>query len=50
MLTVETVDEPAPVKYVLITPEKVKKIIDSHVLHGDVVKEFALAVGSERTR
>ena len=50
MLTVEAVDEPAPVKYVLITPEKVKKIIDSHVLHGDVVKEFALAVGSERTR
>ena len=50
MLTVEAVDEPAPVKYVLITPEKVKKIIDSHVLQGNVVKEFALAVGSERTR
>jgi NADP-reducing hydrogenase subunit HndB len=50
MLTVETVTEPAPVKYVLITPEKVKKIIDSHVLQGNVAKEFALAVGSERTR
>ena len=50
MLTVEAVDEPAPVKYVLITPEKVKKIIDSHVLQGNVVKDFALAVGSERTR
>jgi NADP-reducing hydrogenase subunit HndB len=50
MLTVETVNEPAPVKYVLITPEKVKRIIDSHVLQGNVAKEFALAVGSERTR
>jgi NADP-reducing hydrogenase subunit HndB len=50
MFTVETVNEPAPVKYVLITPEKVKRIIDSHVLQGNVAKEFALAVGSERTR
>jgi NADP-reducing hydrogenase subunit HndB len=50
MLTVETVSETAPVKYVLITPAKVKKIFDSHVLHGNVAKEFALAVGSERTR
>lgn len=50
MLTVETVNEPAPVKYVLITPEKVRKIIDSHVLQGNVAKEFVLAIGSERTR
>lgn len=50
MLTVEAVNEPAPVKYVLMTPEKIRKIFDSHVLHGTVVKEFALAVGSERTR
>ncbi|MDP2887226.1 MAG: (2Fe-2S) ferredoxin domain-containing protein [Ignavibacteria bacterium] len=50
MMTIEVLGEPAPVKYVLLTREKVKKIIDSHVLKGQVVKECALALGSERTR
>lgn len=50
MMTVEIANEPAPVKYVFLTPEKVKKIIDSHVLRGQVVTEYALAVGSEKTR
>ena len=50
MLTVEVANEPAPVKYVLMTPEKVKKIVESHVMKGQVVKEYALAVGSEKTR
>lgn len=50
MLTVEAVNEPAPVKYVFVTPDKVKKIFDSHILKGQVVKEYALAVGSEKTR
>lgn len=50
MMTVETAEELAPVKYVFVTPEKVRTIIDSHVLQGKVVKEFALAAGSERTR
>ncbi len=50
MLTVEMADEPAPVKYILLTPEKVRKIIESHVLGGQAVPEFALAVGSEKTR
>jgi NADP-reducing hydrogenase subunit HndB len=50
MITVETSDRPAPVKYVSLTQEKVKRVIESHVLHGLVVTEFALAVGSERTR
>jgi NADP-reducing hydrogenase subunit HndB len=49
MMTVEIVDEPAPVKYVFMTPERVKKIIDSHVIKGQVIKEYALAVGSEKT-
>ncbi|MGA3243925.1 MAG: (2Fe-2S) ferredoxin domain-containing protein [Bacteroidota bacterium] len=49
MMTVEVLGELAPVKYVQLTPEKVKKIFDSHVLRGSVVQEFALAVGSERT-
>jgi len=50
MMTVEVATEPAPVKYVFLTPEKVKRIIDSHVLKGQVVTEYALAVGSEKTR
>jgi len=50
MMTIEVLGEPAPVKYVLLTREKVKKIIDSHVVKGQVVKECALALGSERTR
>lgn len=47
MMTVELKGE-APVKYVDLDEEKAKKIFSDHVLSGDVVKEFALAVGSER--
>ncbi|MCX6143899.1 MAG: (2Fe-2S) ferredoxin domain-containing protein [Ignavibacteriales bacterium] len=50
MMTVEVLGEPAPVKYVLLTSEKVKKIIELHVLKGQAVREYALALGSERTR
>ena len=50
MMTVEVLGEPAPVKYVLLTPAKVKKIIDSHILKGQVMMDYALAVGSEQTR
>lgn len=50
MMTIEVLGEPAPVKYVLLTPEKITKIIDVHVLKGQVVRECALALGSERTR
>jgi NADP-reducing hydrogenase subunit HndB len=47
MATIETRDG-APVKYVKLTPEKVKKIVQEHVLGGNLVSEFALAKGSER--
>jgi len=49
MMTVEVLGEPAPVKYVYLTAEKVKKIFETHVLKGQVIKEFALAIGSEKT-
>jgi NADP-reducing hydrogenase subunit HndB len=49
MMTVEVLGEPAPVKYVYLTAEKVKKIFDAHILKGQVMKELALAVGSEKT-
>ena len=50
MMTVEVLGEMAPVKYVRLTPEKVKTIVETHVLRGQVAKEYALALGSETTR
>jgi NADP-reducing hydrogenase subunit HndB len=50
MITVEVANEPAPVKYVQMTAQKIRSIIESHVLKGQVVTEYALAVGSEKTR
>ena len=47
MITVELKDKP-PVKYVDLTPEKAIEILDKHVLGGEIVKEYALSIGSER--
>ncbi|NIM12495.1 MAG: (2Fe-2S) ferredoxin domain-containing protein [Candidatus Aminicenantes bacterium] len=47
MATVEIMDKP-PVKYGDLTIEKMKKILIEHIVKGDIVKEYALAVGSER--
>ena len=47
MATVELKDH-APVKYVDLDGEKIRKILDDHVLGGKIVTEYALAVGSER--
>jgi NADP-reducing hydrogenase subunit HndB len=49
MITVEMVNEPAPVKYIELTASKVKKIFDSHIAKNEIVKEYALAIGSEKT-
>jgi NADP-reducing hydrogenase subunit HndB len=48
MMTVEIQGEP-PVKYVDLTPAKVKEIFEKHILQGQIVKEYALAFGGERT-
>jgi len=48
MATVEIADKP-PVKYVDLTKEKMKKILEQHIIKGNIVNEYALAVGSERT-
>ncbi|GAI65382.1 unnamed protein product [marine sediment metagenome] len=48
MATVEVADE-APVKYVDLTPEKIRKVFKEHVLGGKIVTNYALAMGSERT-
>jgi NADP-reducing hydrogenase subunit HndB len=48
MATVELKGE-APVKYVDLTPDKIRTILSEHVLGGKIVKDYALAIGSERT-
>ncbi|HUU18067.1 MAG TPA: (2Fe-2S) ferredoxin domain-containing protein [Sedimentisphaerales bacterium] len=47
MMTVELKGE-APIKYVDLNEEKTRKIFSEHVLSGEVVEEYALAIGSER--
>lgn len=47
MITVEMKDEP-PVKYVDLTSEKAREILDKHIIGGEIVTEYALSVGSER--
>ena len=46
MATVELKDQP-PVKYIDLTPEKIRVIFIKHVLGGQLVPEYALAIGSE---
>lgn len=48
MATVELVGQ-APVKYADLDADKICRILQEHVLRGKIVREYALAVGSERT-
>lgn len=50
MMTVEVVNEVAPVKYVQMTPARVRSVVESHIVNGHPVLDYALAVGSEKTR
>ena len=47
MATVELMDQ-APVKYIDLSVDKVSRVFKEHVMGGKIVKEFALAIGSER--
>ena len=47
MMTVELRGR-TPVKYVDLTEEKVQEIFTQHVMNGNIVAKYALAVGSER--
>ncbi len=47
MATVELKGE-TPIKYIELTHGKIKKIFNEHVLGGKIVKDYALAKGSER--
>lgn len=46
MATVEVLNA-APVKYVSLNEEKMRKIFHDHLLNGNAVEEYALVVGSE---
>ncbi len=46
MATVEIMSE-APVKYVQLNEEKIRKIFKEHVLNGQIVQDSALVMGSE---
>ena len=47
MATVELKNEP-PVKYIDLSVDKVARIYREHIMGGRIVKDFALAIGSER--
>lgn len=46
MATVEIINE-APVKYIQLNDEKIRKILREHVLNGKIVEDYALVIGSE---
>jgi NADP-reducing hydrogenase subunit HndB len=48
MATVELAGQ-APVKYVDLNADKMRKIFEQHVLGGKIVQEYALGIGSEKT-
>jgi NADP-reducing hydrogenase subunit HndB len=48
MATLEVTGNP-PVKYGDLTPEKIKEILNEHIINGNIIEKYALAMGSERT-
>ncbi len=46
MATVEIINE-APVKYISLNEEKMRKIFNEHILNGRIVEESALVMGNE---
>jgi len=48
MATVELAGK-APVKYIDLTEDKARTIFQRHVMGGEIVQEFALGIGSEKT-
>ena len=48
MATLEVTGNP-PVKYGDLTPEKIKEILYEHIINGNIIEKYALAMGSERT-
>jgi NADP-reducing hydrogenase subunit HndB len=47
MMTVEVIEQ-APVKYVDLNEKKVKEIFNDHIIKGNIVEDYALAIGGEQ--
>jgi len=47
MVTIELADSP-PVRYGDLNPEKVEKIVTEHLIEGNIVKKYAIGIGSEK--
>jgi NADP-reducing hydrogenase subunit HndB len=47
MATVESAGK-TPVKYIDLTPERALELFEKHIVGGNPVSEYALAMGSER--
>ena len=47
MMTVEVIEK-APVKYSDLDEKKVQRIFDEHVMKGEIVMDYVLALGSEQ--
>ncbi len=48
MVTVELQGQ-APVKYANLSSAKAKEIFDKHIIGGQIVQDYALGIGSEKT-
>jgi len=48
MITIELLGA-APVKYIDLTPDKMREIFSEHILGGKILEKYALSVGSETT-
>ena len=46
MATVEIINE-APVKYIQLNEERIRKIFKEHVMNGKAVEDYSLVIGSE---
>lgn len=46
MVTVEILNE-SPVKYVYMNEEKMRKVVQEHIINGKIVEECALVMGNE---
>ncbi|UCH94819.1 MAG: (2Fe-2S) ferredoxin domain-containing protein [Candidatus Aminicenantes bacterium] len=48
MATLEITGNP-PVKYGDLTPGKIKEVLHEHIINGNIIEKYAIAMGSERT-
>lgn len=47
MVTVESLGKP-PVKYINLDQKRIRKIVENHVVAGEIVNDYAYAMGNEQ--